>query len=271
MFGIQDPGALMGRAALSCIRFALFFVPLGVAGQQGAALGVLGGVTQYDLGGVGIAPAVSFRATSPLDRRVVVEGAFTYFSYSSQAKETTWHVLPEAQVQVQWVRWGLRPFFGLGMGASRASSDNDSATDLTFSVAGGARRRIAQGWTLTGELRVRSIDPWAGTTADWGLGILGPLGGSRGEGAYARQGNETRVDLPAMEGQGWRIPAAVGFVVGAATMYAWLQSGGSTSLCDRSRNQDAMGRGECFALTVSGGAVGAGLGVLTARLLRSRS
>lgn len=62
--------------------------------------------------------------------------------------------------------------------------------------------------------------------------------------------------------------AAIGFVVGAGATYLLLNSGGSTSLCDRDRNQDAIGRTECLGLTAAGGVVGAGIGALIGRRIR---
>ncbi len=78
-----------------------------------------------------------------------------------------------------------------------------------------------------------------------------------------------RLEVRRVEGPGWTIPAALGLLLGGAGTYALLHGRGSTSLCDRSRNQDAMSRGECAGLTLVGGAVGAGLGALTAVLLRT--
>jgi hypothetical protein len=78
-----------------------------------------------------------------------------------------------------------------------------------------------------------------------------------------------RLEVRRVGGPGWAIPTALGLVLGGAGTYALLHGGGSTSLCDRSRNQDAMSRGECAGLTVAGGVVGGGLGALTAALLRT--
>lgn len=54
--------------------------------------------------------------------------------------------------------------------------------------------------------------------------------------------------------------AVLGALAGGIATYLVTHHGGSTSLCDRSANQDAMGRRECVALTVAGGVAGAGLG-----------
>ncbi len=88
-------------------------------------------------------------------------------------------------------------------------------------------------------------------------------------GAAPRHLTPVRLDVFETKGPGVVWTAGVGGALGAGGTYLWLRSGGSTSYCDRSRNQDAMSRGECAALTFLGGVVGAGLGTLTARLLRT--
>jgi hypothetical protein len=50
-----------------------------------------------------------------------------------------------------------------------ADDGRESATDLTGSMAGGVRVPLAAGWAIGGELRIRAIDPFHGTTGDWGL------------------------------------------------------------------------------------------------------
>lgn len=65
--------------------------------------------------------------------------------------------------------------------------------------------------------------------------------------------------------------AAVGFVAGAGITYVILHSGGSTSPCDRSANQDAMRPIECAGLVALGGAVGAGVGFLIGGLFGSET
>jgi len=72
-----------------------------------------------------------------------------------------------------------------------------------------------------------------------------------------------------VQAPGWKVPAASGVILGGVGTYALLHSGGSTSRCDRSSNQDAMSSRECAGLTVLGGLGGAGLGFLVSRLLRT--
>ena len=67
------------------------------------------------------------------------------------------------------------------------------------------------------------------------------------------------------------VGAGIGAVVGVAATYFVLNSGGSTSLCDKSANQDATSTGVCVGLYVLGGLAGAGLGWITVGLVTSDS
>jgi len=78
----------------------------------------------------------------------------------------------------------------------------------------------------------------------------------------------TRLEPRRSEGSKWLLGAGVGFLIGGGGTFAWLHSGGSTSRCDRSANQDAMSPGECVGLTLLGGIVGAGLGAAVGALVR---
>ena len=69
------------------------------------------------------------------------------------------------------------------------------------------------------------------------------------------------------------VGAAVGAVILAGVTYAVLQdggsSGGSTAVCNQSKNQDALDAGDCVKLYVLGGLAGAGLGVLVGGFIRT--
>ena len=60
----------------------------------------------------------------------------------------------------------------------------------------------------------------------------------------------------------------MGFIVGTTVTIVVTRSGGSTAPCNRSANQDALSSGECVALAVAGGVVGAGLGALIGSRIR---
>jgi hypothetical protein len=52
----------------------------------------------------------------------------------------------------------------------------------------------------------------------------------------------------------------IGAVGGAILTHVFTHQGGSTSLCDRDRNQDAIRANECAAITAAGGVVFGGIG-----------
>jgi hypothetical protein len=85
------------------------------------------------------------------------------------------------------------------------------------------------------------------------LAVRSPL--ARDDVALSRSGKSTAT----------LIGAGVGFVVGAGVTWAVLHSGGSTALCDRDANQDAIRRRECIGITVLGGGAGALLGAVIGR------
>jgi hypothetical protein len=63
--------------------------------------------------------------------------------------------------------------------------------------------------------------------------------------------------------------AGIGFVAGVGLTYVITHSGGSSSLCDRSSNQDALSSGECLGLVTVGGIAGAGLGAIIGGLIKT--
>ncbi len=63
--------------------------------------------------------------------------------------------------------------------------------------------------------------------------------------------------------------AGIGLLVGGGVAAAVLYTGGSTSPCDQSANQDAMASAECIGLTALGGVAGAGLGAIVGGLIRT--
>jgi hypothetical protein len=63
--------------------------------------------------------------------------------------------------------------------------------------------------------------------------------------------------------------AGAGFLLGGAATFVVLNSGGSTSLCNRSANPDAVAPLECLGLSALGGLAGAGLGFLVGGFIRT--
>jgi hypothetical protein len=63
--------------------------------------------------------------------------------------------------------------------------------------------------------------------------------------------------------------AGAGFLLGGVATFVVLNSGGSTSLCNQSANQDAVAPLECLGLSALGGLAGAGLGFLVGGFIRT--
>lgn len=142
----------------------------GTAQQAQTAVSFLSGPSQYDLSGTGTTQFLSVRLDVPLTSALLVEPGLTYLPYEAQSGARTHHVLPEIQLQLQAPGETFRPYLGAGFGGSWARRSGEGYWDGTLSGAGGLRVMTGSRWMLRGELRVRVIDPWAGTTADWSLG-----------------------------------------------------------------------------------------------------
>lgn len=85
----------------------------------------------------------------------------------------------------------------------------------------------------------------------------------------ALHGEAARSEALASGNSHWLTGAVIGAVVGGVTTAVILNSGGSTALCNRSENQDAMSSGECLALTAGGALVGAALGAFIGSRIHS--
>lgn len=79
----------------------------------------------------------------------------------------------------------------------------------------------------------------------------------------------SRVEVSRGHRSQWLPGAGVGFLVGAGVAWVLLNGGGSTSPCDRSANQDAIGSGACIGLAALGGLAGAGLGAVIGGRVRT--
>ena len=118
-----------------------------------------------------------------------------------------------------------------------------------------ARQAPSSPCSVAGDFVLARADSLAlvidGSTVRYNLSAVSKLEVSRGYRSYRLQG------------------AMAGFPIGAFVTYLVVYSGGSTSLCDRSANQDATSRGACVGLIALGGAAGAGLGAVIGGLFHS--
>ena len=102
---------------------------------------------------------------------VLVEPGLTYARYTPQSDGVSVSLLfPEVQLQVQ-TAGRVRPFFGAGIGPAFAWGGGASETELSLSGGAGIRADLSPDWGVRGELRIRAIDPFHGTAAEWTAGI----------------------------------------------------------------------------------------------------
>ena len=111
------------------------------------------------------------RLEIPLARYVLLEPGVTFGRYDPQFGSMVSLFFPEVQIQLGGTGGPVNPYLGVGAGPAFAFSNGASATELGLSAAVGIRVRLTSMWGARGELRVRAIDPFVGTTAEWGIGI----------------------------------------------------------------------------------------------------
>jgi outer membrane protein with beta-barrel domain len=140
------------------------------AQEPEAAFAVAGGWLQYDLSGTGDTFFGAVRVEMPLSPIVLLEPGLTFSRYEADFGSNVSLLFPEMQIQLQG-RGGVSPYIGMGAGPAFAFRGGWSDIQLSLSAALGLRVRIKQHWRVGGELRIRAVDPFAGTTAEWGLGI----------------------------------------------------------------------------------------------------
>ena len=147
-----------------------FWWPSALAAQGGLTLS--GAIASWDLAGTGTGTTVAIRwdhrladlsAPGPLS----LELGLGWFQDGQAGQGAVDLLLPEAGLAV-----GLPGPFYLGVGAGWAIGLEDrNGDDLTLWSALGAQVPVAGVWSLRPEIRVRAVDPWVGTVADFALGV----------------------------------------------------------------------------------------------------
>jgi hypothetical protein len=159
---------------LACCAILLGVIPAATAAAQrraGPTLFTLSaGPSEYDLSGSGRTWVVAARTDLPMNRAVILEPGIALFSYRSQSGNRLTFLLPELSLQGQGRVGAVRPFVGGGIGFS-STTRGPNQNELTLHAVAGVRIAVSRVWGVRTELRVRSIDPWAGTTADLTFGI----------------------------------------------------------------------------------------------------
>jgi hypothetical protein len=164
---------MMGIARTLALAAALAVPVPGPLGAQAPerTVGVLAGFSHYDLARTGTAPVAALRVGLPVGGPFLVEPGIGYLTYDGRSRGRVHHLLPEVQLRVARPGRRLTPYLGLGAGVSVEGRPGPAVTELTVSGATGVMVRLGGGVHLVAELRMRAIDPWAGRTVDWGLGL----------------------------------------------------------------------------------------------------
>jgi len=159
--------------ASTAVMLAALSSATGAQGLDGSgrALGIVGGAFQYDLSGTGTTGFGGVRLEWPIASYVIVEPGLTYARYTTQGGTGVSLLFPEIQLQVTRPVGRVRPFIGIGAGPVVAFGGDDSETELGLSGGVGLRTRVAPDWSARAELRLRAINPWTGSAAEWTLGL----------------------------------------------------------------------------------------------------
>lgn len=134
------------------------------------AIGLVGGISQFDLSGTGTTGVVAVRADFNARSWFVVEGGLSLFRPQEQFGKQLSYAIPEVQIQLQLPTRGVRPYLGVGVGSILASGG--PGAQRMVSGAGGLRIAVPDTRVdLRAELRVRGIgESFTGSIAEWTFG-----------------------------------------------------------------------------------------------------
>lgn len=161
-------------AALCMIATVVVVVPRAAVaqGQGRGEIAVTAGPSSYDLSGTGTSFAGrASLAFAPGNGVLVLEPSVGYFRYETQGDLHRNWVLPELSLQLRARGGMLRPYAGVGAGIGFESGDGPSRQELTLHGVVGVRIPVSRTGVLRGELRLRAVDPFVGTMADFGFGL----------------------------------------------------------------------------------------------------
>lgn len=140
--------------------------------RRRAETSLLIGPSPYDLSGTGTGFIVRGALAGALvARSLLLEGAFGYFTYVTQFDRRNHWLFPEVTIQLEGRLGRLRPYAGAGVGLGVESRVGPDRWEETLHGAAGFRVLLGGEWAARGELRLRSVSPWSGNTADFGIGV----------------------------------------------------------------------------------------------------
>jgi hypothetical protein len=133
-------------------------------------LGVAFGPSPYDLSGTGTAFAAGVRAPWQAQSWLVIEPGIGFLSYEEQFGDRLTYLFPELSIQGQLRLGRARPFLGGGAGGAFVVGGEGETVETLHGVVG-TRVDMSPVWTLSGEMRVRAVRPWSGSTVDFLFGV----------------------------------------------------------------------------------------------------
>jgi opacity protein-like surface antigen len=126
----------------------------------------------YDLSGVGSAPAFAVRATRDLSEHVRLEYGALFAKPDQQFGPSTLFI-PEAQLQYRWNAGRVSPYVGGGIGTALVKSDFDSDWDPALSMAVGTGVSLTDRLGVRGEFRLRGHEwKFTGTSTEISGGLV---------------------------------------------------------------------------------------------------
>jgi hypothetical protein len=172
---------IVNSARVMILRLTLASTTLLVANTAHAQTGSqlmlsgLAGPSPYDLSGTGTGFAAALELSWRPVSGLVIEPGMTYFTYESQFSERIHYLMNELSVQGELPRGRVHPFLGGGAGFGRVLDETENELEFTLHAVGGLRVDLSESWGARAELRVRSVRPWTGNTADILFGLSGRL------------------------------------------------------------------------------------------------
>ncbi len=156
----------MRRVVLCAAALALVVAGEAAAQDRRGIVTLAAGAANYDLSGTGWAPVIAARVGLAFGPWLILEPGITWMRYETQGDDPTTLLFPEAQLQLEILRGTVRPYIGAGAGFANAKHGDASDSDLTMSVSAGVRARLDRAIGFVAEGRLRSVDPFTGTTFD---------------------------------------------------------------------------------------------------------
>jgi hypothetical protein len=154
------------------LLLSLMVSTLGQA-QQRHFLSLEAGPSAYDLSGTGTAPAASLAVGFAVAGPLRVVPALTWFSYDPGSGQKDSYVFPEISLQLGRRVGIFSPYFGIGGGrAYQVGGSQPHFHTWTLHATAGAHIPVSHSWAIGGEFRLRALDPFHGSTADWMAGIV---------------------------------------------------------------------------------------------------